>query len=200
MALEHSTSPIDNEMAKQNAITEVVSSDQSKLNQLSSWISATAAKATLVTVLTFSAPAAFSQTTDIAKNDKNQPAQTIKPTLDTAKNAVLKQAEEPIKDSVQYKAEREKLLKEWEELKKKEEYINTANEQLEMLSWPLNFFNKVQERWGVFTERDGKFARAWIAIIDKTEWLPIAKSLAAKARRLLVYISSQAPEQVITMN
>lgn len=59
MQLETSTSSLDTQMAKENAIKQVVTSGKESLNQLVSWITANAAKATLFTALTFTAPAAF---------------------------------------------------------------------------------------------------------------------------------------------
>lgn len=59
MQLETSTSSLDTQMAKENAIKSVVTSGKESLNQLGTWIKANAAKATLFTALTFTAPAAF---------------------------------------------------------------------------------------------------------------------------------------------
>lgn len=195
MQLEHSTSSLDTQMAKENAVKQVVTSGKNALSQLSSWIQVNAAKATLLTTLTLTTPAIFSQTTDVAKNDN-------KPKIENPMNSnTVKTGEEPIKDSAEYKAETQKVSKEWNELKKRIENNNNILDQLEMIQWPINFFKRIEEKqWWVVTERDGKYARAGIAIIDKTEWLPDLKSMAEKARRILVYISSLAPQQAITMN
>lgn len=200
MQLETSTSSLDTQMAKENAIKQVVTSGKESLNQLVSWITANAAKATLFTALTFTAPAAFWQKADVAKNDIKT-WESYKPvTTDTLKNTV-KIGDEPIKDSVEYKTERDKRITEWKKVLEKKEKNKQLEEQIEMLSWPSNFFERIEkQQWWILTERDWKYARAWIAIIDKRERLTEVKELVIRARKILVYISSQAPQQVITKN
>lgn len=207
MQLETSTSSLDTQMAKENAIKQVVTSGKESLNQLGSWITANAAKATLFTALTFTAPAAFWQKADIAKNEVKS-WETYKPvnSIDTAKNTV-KIGDEPIKDSVEYKKERERLLKRWEEVQKelarseKElEQAELAKEQSIKIWWPLDVFLKMKQEWREISAQDVIWANGRIKSFRRTEWLPEYKEMAEKTIKILEFIAANWPQQVITKN
>lgn len=192
MALETSISSENTHMAKTNAINSIVEQWKVGLDKLKSWITSTMAKVWLVWILTFWATEAVGQSKDVALGGTKSPAWQVD------KKTVW---EDPIKDSVEYKKERERLLKEWEEVMKLKAINEKRSDQRELLLWPMNFFNRIQEKqWGVITERDGKFARNWLRIIEETEWLPELMPLAEWSKKILQYIASQAPQPVITKN
>lgn len=103
----------------------------------------------------------------------------------TTSDATLKKWEstfqKPIKDSNEYKVEVGKLI---ERIKKNEVTLD----ELDMIQGPVNFYKRIEKQGGKATERDKKFAKAGIQIIDKREWQPDLKEMALKARRILVFI------------
>jgi len=93
-----------------------------------------------------------------------------------------------VSDSISYKTERQALLKRWEEVQKLKLINEIWEEESEMLMGPINFLKRIEKTGEKATERDKKFARAGISIIDKREWLPELRPLALKSRQLLAFI------------
>jgi hypothetical protein len=204
MALESSTSLLDTDMEKTNAISKIVWDGKESLKKLGSWISTNTAKATLFTALTFWNPNNMmaQKSWDVVKNDpKKEIKNTVKPTIDTSKIDILKVWNDPIKDSLEYKAEREKLLKRWEIAKAENAKLDEKNAKLDEKNAKLDEKNTKLDKERAELDKE----RARIAIkktqIAKINWpLLVFEKMKAEWREITAQDAIWANGRIESLN